>query len=215
MLRAAAAKRGKNMYDQPTGDTEIFDFDELANHLLEQGLESSPADIHGCLCGLLAAGAAPQPELALDALRETLDIELRGELAERAMQLYKVSAAALEDEEFDFHPLMPDDEVDIASRTIALAAWCKGFMAGFALVSAGAGSAAENVLSKDSAEILKDFAAIAQAEVDAEDEEDERAAEENYFELVEYLRFATLNVFMDSRAGVEDRSRDNAGGPLH
>jgi uncharacterized protein YgfB (UPF0149 family) len=203
------------MYDQSAGDTEVFDFDELANHLLEQGQQSSPADIHGCLCGLLAAGAAAEPELALAALGETLDLELRGELAERTMQLYTVSAAALEDEEFDFHPLMPDDEADIASRTAALAGWCKGFMAGFALVSAGAGSAAENVLSKDSAEVLKDFAAIAQAQVEAEDEEDEEAAEENYFELVGYLRFATLNIFMDGRARAEDAAQDIDSKPLH
>jgi yecA family protein len=186
------------MYDDSFGEPGIFDFDELANHLLEQGLQSSPSDIHGCLCGLLAAGAGPEPELALAALLEALELDLHGELAEQVMQLYAVSTAALEDEEFDFHPLLPDDETDIATRTEALAGWCRGFMAGFAVVSAGASSEVENAMSSDGAEVLKDFASIARAE--AEDEEDEETAEENYFELVEYLRFATLNVYMDSQA---------------
>ena len=159
------------MYEDIFGEPGIFDFDELANHLLEQGLQSSPSDIHGCLCGLLAAGAAAEPELALAALLEALDLELRGELAEQVMRLYKVSLAALEDEEFDFHPLLPDDDTEIATRTEALAGWCRGFMAGIAVVSAGATSEMENAMSRDGAEVLKDFAAIAQAE--AVEEEDE------------------------------------------
>jgi len=204
------------MYDEPFGETGVFDFEELANHLLEQGLQSSPSDIHGCLCGLLAAGAAVEPELALAALVEALELELRGELAEQVMQLYKVSAGALEDEEFDFHPLLPDDEADIETRSAAMAGWCKGFLAGFALVAAGASSESENVLSRDSSEVLKDFAAIAEAEPDDEDREDEEALEESYFELVEYLRFATLNVFMDSRAGGEEMQGDSTQTrPLH
>ena len=161
------------MFNELMGAPRVFDFDELANHLLEQALQSSPSDIHGCLCGLLAAGAAVEPELALAALADALDIELRGELAEQVMQLYQVSAAALEDEEFDFHPLLPDDEADIETRTTALAGWSRGFLAGFALVSAGAASEAENAVSKDSAEVLKDFAAIARAEADDQDREDE------------------------------------------
>ncbi|MEH6584473.1 MAG: UPF0149 family protein [Halioglobus sp.] len=203
------------MYDDASGDPGIFDFDELANHLLEQGLQSSPSDIHGCLCGLLAAGAAVEPELALAALVEVMDLELRGELAEQVMQLYTISAAALEDEEFDFHPLMPDDESDLEVRTASLAGWCKGFMAGYALVTAGASSESENTVSKDSAEILKDFTVIAQAERGDEDvEEDE--AEENLYELVEYLRFATLNVYMDSRVnGANGEDEGGSRRPLH
>ncbi|MFT4823507.1 MAG: yecA family protein [Halioglobus sp.] len=205
------------MYDDDTDGPQIFDFEELANHLLEQGLQSSPSDIHGCLCGLLAAGAAVEPELALSALIETLDLELRGELAGQVMQLYTISAAALEDEEFDFHPLLPDDESDIETRALALAGWCQGFLSGFALVSAGASSASENAVSRDSAEVLKDFAAIAQAETDTEDREDEEASEENYFELVEYLRFATLNVYLDSRSDIDPDGVEAPAGkrPLH
>lgn len=209
--------REPHMYDDASDKPQIFDFAELANHLLEQGLQSSPSDIHGCLCGLLAAGAAVEPELALSALIETLDLELRGELAGQVMQLYTISAAALEDEEFDFHPLLPDDEEDIQTRTLALAGWCQGFLSGFALVSAGASSANENAVSRDSAEVLKDVAAIAQAEADSEDNEDEDASDENYFELVEYLRFATLNVYMDSRSNVEARGESGSNNdiPLH
>ncbi len=178
------------MFEDREGGVEVFDFDELANHLLEQGLDKSPSELHGCLCGLLAAGSSPQPELGLAALGRALELDLHGELAGQIMQLYQVSAAALEDEEFDFHPLLPDDEVDLQTRTIALTGWCRGFLAGFAQANQGQ-------VGADSSEVLTDIAAIAEASVDEEASEDE--SEGSYMEIVEYLRFAALNAYMDSR----------------
>ena len=182
------------MYDNFDGGPGVFDFEEIANHMVEQGLESSPSTVHGCLCGLLAAGAPSEAEVCLDALDQALGLSVHGELAEQVMQLYTVTAAALLDDEFDFYPLLPDDEVDIAERTGEMAAWCKGFLAGFAHVSVGA-EKSPPALSEDSGEILKDFAKISQAIIDDQDSEEE--LENSYMELVEYLRFAALNVFMD------------------
>ena len=186
------------MYDHLRGEVAVFDYDEICDQLLEQGLQSSPAVIHGCLCGVLGAGAASEPEVGLDALAQALDLVLHGELAEQAMQLYQVTAAALEDEEFDFHPLLPDDDNDIAERVTALGQWCQGFLAGFAQAAIHPDSAAP--LPQDSSEILNDFAAIAQVGLDEEEDEDEDEVEARLAELVEYLRVAALNVYMDSRA---------------
>ncbi len=44
------------MFDQRPDEVEPVDFDEIADHLLEQGHQRSPSELHGCLCGLLAAG---------------------------------------------------------------------------------------------------------------------------------------------------------------
>lgn len=194
------------MYDETGAEVGVFDFDEFADHLLEQGLEASPSCLHGCLTGLLAAGAPIQPEFGLDGLCQALDLVLHGELASRVMQLYTVTAAALEDEEFDFHPMMPDDETDIVQRTEAMADWCKGFLAGFAQVGAAAQRSAP-ALSEDSSEILRDIASMAEAAVG--EDESEEDSEESYFELVEYLRIAALNVFLDSRgAAAEGKGAD-------
>ena len=179
------------MFDDSGHVHQVFDFDELANHLLEQGLDASPSRIHGGLCGLLAGGASTQAEAGLDGLAQALDLSFYGELADQVMQ-------------FDFHPLLPDDEVEIAQRTEELAQWSKGFLAGFAHSNRGS-------LSQDSSEILKDFAAIAEAGVD--EEADEEESEGSYVEIVEYLRFATLNVFMDSRADAE--TTDSGEPPVH
>ena len=64
--------------------------------------------------------------------------------------------------------------------------------------------------------MLKDIAAIAQAETGEEDNEDEEAAEEDFFALVEYLRFAILNVYMDRHSDDRDVSPDSGvNRPLH
>ena len=184
------------MFDDIESSVAVFDFDELADHMVEQGLDSSPSILHGCLTGLLAAGAPGEAESGLALLTQALDLSLYGELAGQAMQLYLVTAAAMNDEEFDFHPLLPEDEVEIDSRTAELANWCKGFLAGFAQVNQGQ-------LNQESSDILRDFAAIAEASVD--DEAGEEESEGSYFEIVEYVRFAALNMYMDNSANRQDQ----------
>ena len=103
-----------------------------------------------------------------------------------------------------------DDDGDIADRVEALADWCRGFLAGFAHASVGDDRSAP-ALSEDSSEILKDFAAIAQAGLD--DSEDREEEEGSYMELVEYLRFAALNLYMDNVEGADDASNNPA--PVH
>ena len=139
------------MHDIFDGEQGVFDFDEIANHMLEQGVDSSPSAVHGCLCGLLAAGAKNEAEVCLDALSAALDLNVHGELADQVMQLYRITAAALQDDEFDFHPLLPDDEVEIVARTGELVAWCKGFLAGFAHVSVAADKDASALSQKTAA----------------------------------------------------------------
>lgn len=196
------------MYDDLPDEAGIFDFDEFADHLLDQGLQASPSQLHGCLSGLLSAGASQEPEYGLDALGEALNLALHGELAARVMQLYTVTAAALQDDDLLFQPLLPDDDDDIVSRTAALASWCEGFLAGFAYGIAGE-DAAGGSLTEEAGEVLRDIAAMAQAEAD--EQADEEEAENNFSELVEYLRVAVMNIFLDS--GADGPDPDFSTGP--
>jgi len=196
------------MYHDEFEPAPTFDFDEVAGHLLEQGALLSPSQVHGCLCGLLGAGAPVEAEYGVDALASSLDLVAHGELASRAMQLYTVSAATLRDDEFTFAPLLPADEVDIALRTEALADWCNGFLTGFAYVAAAAEKSG-SVLSGESGEALRDIAAMSRAEAGADELGEE--AEESYFELVEYLRVAVVNIYMDN-SGEPGERNDSGGG---
>lgn len=182
----------------PLQDITPFDFDELADHLLEQGLDSSPSILHGCLCGVLAGGgmanektlAHPDKlaDLGVATVSQLLELPVHGELAEQLGLLCVASAAAMVDEEFSFHPLLPDDDLELVQRTQALADWCSGFLTGHTGVAAAAGAVSDAAAS----EMLSDIGAIAEAGVDEESDEDE--SEGSYIELVEYLRVAVLNV---------------------
>lgn len=195
------------------GELPVFDIDEIADHLLEQGISTSPSELHGCLCGLLAAGGAAEQEAGLAELNRALDLDIHGELAERLMQLYTVTALSLQDDEFDFFPLLPDDSHELEQRTTALAAWCRGFLAGYARAVASAGRQRESVAA-DSSEILRDLAIIAQADVDPEADPEE--SEMSYAELVEYIRIAALNAYLDTGlAGAADQVVEPGGRQLH
>lgn len=178
----------------------VFDFDEIADHLIEQGEDVSPSELHGCLTGLICAGATGEAAAGLAGVNQALKLDLHGELADLMLRLYDVTQAALQDDEFEFHPLLPDDDIELTLRVDALALWCRGFMSGFARVTASAGRASQG-LPGDSAEILKDIAMMIEAGVDEDLSEDE--SEANFMEIVEYLRFATLNVFMDTQGQLE------------
>ena len=194
------------------GVVSQLDFEELANQLLEQGLAASPADLHGGIAGLLAAGASHEAEAGLAALHQSLDLDLYGELAEQVMALYVATARALNDDDFDFYPLLLDDDADLAGRTAALAGWCRSFLSGYAHASAAVDQQ-PSALPGDSSEVLRDLAAIAEADHDdiEEDEESERA----YAELTEYIRFAALNAYADRALGVTAENASDPQGPLH
>ena len=94
---------------------------------------------------------------------------------------------------FDFHLFLPDDETEITLRVSALSHWCQGFLAGYAFAVAEPGA---DTLPEAVSEVLRDVSAIAQAEVDLG--EDDESSEQDFFELTEYLRFGTLNLFLDA-----------------
>jgi uncharacterized protein YgfB (UPF0149 family) len=190
-------QRGKDdMPENHTIEEQPLDFDEYADLLLEQGLQLSPAELHGGICAVLVGATERQPDYCLAAVGQALEIDIRGQLAESSLRLIAASERAMGDESFEFHLFLPDDETGIEVRVQALGDWCRGFIAAYALVLVepeGAG------LGEEVAEILKDISAI--AEVGFTDEEDEEEAEHNYFDITEYLRFAVLNLFLDREAG--------------
>lgn len=200
------------MYDESPDDVGVFDFDEFASHLLDQGLQTSPSLLHGCLSGLLGAGAEAQPEYGLDAISQSLEVNVHGELASRIMQLYTATLASLQDDEFLFHPLLPDDDDDIILKTESLASWCRGFLTGFAYCVAARNKVGE-ALSPETGEVLRDITAMAEAVVD--DQEGGEDAEESYMELVEYLRVAVVNIFTDARVNSLEESVISPERPLH
>lgn len=138
------------------------------------------AEAHGTLAGCLSALADYSFG---DWLQEILP-EGRADAAaaDTLYGLYTATAAALEQTEMEFEPLLPSDAQPLAARTAALALWCQGFLYGL-----GSGSIPDaSGLPGDVGEIVRDLTEITRAGVDEEQGEDSN--EGAYAELVEFVR---------------------------
>lgn len=140
--------------------------------------EVTASECHGMLCGLLAVHVAdPRRQFAHLAIDAEAPPELLGTLFDETLH-------QMDDEGLEFHLLLPGDEVDLATRTQALADWCDGFIHGL-------GTAGRKVddLPEQSAEFLRDAMNIARADADTASGEGDEAA---LVELIEYVRVGAL-----------------------
>ncbi|MCK5880672.1 MAG: UPF0149 family protein [Sinobacterium sp.] len=172
-----------------------LDFDEVADLMVQIGSHTSPSELHGFLCGQLAAGQRSEGASFTQTLQESLDVQdsFSPEQLEKLRFVYMSSLNALMDDEMSFYPLLADDDAEITTRLATLSQWCQNFLSGVATVEKAIKDVPEIVN-----DALNDMAAISQVGVDeAELEEDEDAAEEDYAQLVEYIRLATMNIFME------------------
>lgn len=191
---------------------ENSNFDQLAELFLQHAALHSPAELHGYLCGLLAAGN----RLTLDswfqsaATQMGIEDELSAPLRAGLSTLYQVTLSQLEDAGFDLQPLIPDEEVELAQRAEELGLWCHGFLCGYAL---GKGRPAEQ-LSEDARDGMRDLSQIAQIAVDDAVEEDSEA---DFFEIFEYVRMVALLVFSECNQRVvrEEGAQLAPDTPLH
>ena len=151
------------------------------------------AECHGLLCGLLCretSGSASDYMAHLGAMQ--LLINPAAALAAIMEEAYECTRKQLEDEEFGFNLWLPDDDESLETRTISLAQWCSGFLAGL-----GSGGQLD-ALSEEAKEAIDDLQQIGRAEISTgleENEEDETA----YAEIVEYVRVVALMMREDFR----------------
>lgn len=171
--------------------TDFFHLNEL---LLNLGAVHSPSELQGMLCGRIGGGAAPELKEWAPLAQEFLDIdhvELEQDQIEQLAQLYTDTRALMDDVNFSFTPLLPDDHSTMERRTQELGSWCQGFLHGIGM----SGLNGEAQLGPDSADALRDLAQISQVELDENDEIEEN---ENYWqELVEYVKVAVLTIYTE------------------
>lgn len=172
-------------------NTPSIGFDQLADLFVEQGALVSPSELHGYLCGQLAAGQRHSPNQWLAEAIELLGVEeLSVPGIDTALEGLRLSAQSqLETQGFELQLLLPDDDLSVAERADALGVWCHGFVSGYAL----AGGSPSEGLSADARDALEDFSQIAQIAVDSDDEESLADFEEIY----EYVRMGALLLFSE------------------
>ena len=179
--------------------TRLPDFERTL--ALAQGNLEAPelAECHGVNCGLLCR----MPDASLDAFLGLLDmlelVNTPGTGLKLALEELLISTKAqLLDEELGFSLWLPNDEEMLEERTMALAQWCCGFLAGLG----SSGDETLKAMSDEANDALKDLQQISTADVadTTESEEDEVA----YAEIIEYIRIVVLMIKEDLR-GPEDR----------
>lgn len=159
------------------------------------------AECHGLLCGLLCRSKSETAGDYLEQLQAMqLLIDPGPELSDVMVEAWGSTAQLLADEEMGFDLWLPDDDESLEVRTVALAQWCSGFLAGL-----GSGGQLD-ALSDDAREAIDDLQQIARAELsapidgEAESEEDESA----YAEIVEYVRIVALTMREEFRGPGQD-----------
>jgi len=149
------------------------------------------AECHGLLCGLLCRSCGETAGDFLDQLQAMqLLVDPGAALSDAMVEAWGSTSQQLHDEEMGFELWLPSDDDSLEVRTIALAQWCSGFLAGL-----GSGGQLD-ALSDEAREAIDDLQQIARAELSApqdgvaESEEDESA----YAEIVEYVRIVALTM---------------------
>lgn len=167
-------------------------FEQLEDLFFAHKINASPSGFHGFLCGRLSCGAVDLKQLVDTS---TSWLGLSSEQAEAAEndfeEFYQSSLNNLEDISFLFLPVLPDDELPLTERLVAVGEWCTNYISGL-----GEGMGEEFDISMDGKEALEDISAIGQISVDFEIEDD---GERDYAELVEFIRIAVQLIFSDLR----------------
>lgn len=170
-------------------------YNEVAKTLEKNHSEFNPAQVHGLLCGLICVLPL---HVDYDWKKHVLGINSKPAAVEVLERLYEATYQELHEFSFEFSLLLPDDKLDINSRTESLGLWCQGFLIGLQqsdeMTWQSISEEMENALT-DITEIAKvDFGDI------MKNEEDETA----YFELVEYVRLAALMIFQEIHANYRE-----------
>ncbi|MBW7471245.1 UPF0149 family protein [Marinobacter sp. M216] len=181
-----------------TGAARAAEFERWANVFTAHKAFSHPSELHGVLCGRLAAGSRIEEPEWLDMVCEHMGLpesaaEESGDLAPFMNKAYEQTLALLKSADMSFHPLLPDDDYAIEQRLEALVAWVRGFLEGMAL-SAGEslGQAPDEIR-----ELIEDLVAISQLSADEEADDE---SEQQLLEITEYVRLGALAVFTEFNA---------------
>ncbi|CAI8951773.1 MULTISPECIES: YecA family protein [Pseudomonas] len=160
----------------------------FATLLSSNGHPVSPAELHGLLLGRSCAGAGFDAEAWLADAAHLLENDPADNVRNALIGLQEMVKGELAGDDITVVLLLPGDEAPLAERAAALGEWCKGFLYGFGLNSAGL------TLSGEAKEVLQDLDAISQVQDALEESED---GENDYMEVMEYLRVAPLLLYTE------------------
>ena len=182
-------------------------WDDAADSLFNAGLTLNPSALHGRWQVCWERGSAPHGQhfsATVAALEKALAIDLTGDLVDFVSRLSLATLSAIQDADYTFQPLMPEDDGSLEERLLSIAEWSRGFLSGFTQGITLREAAGEPIPTM-TAEALKDMAAIAQVETGEADSED---AERQLEDIIEYIRFAAINIVNEAQSLQEGNSEN-------
>lgn len=175
------------------GVMTLPDYHSFSQAIASLQLPISCAELHGVLCGYLAAGEARQGEAYLQSILSKQHSEQTRAAAMALFDVLTISQHQLSNLGFDFELLLPEDDLSLAERARAFSEWCEGFTQGLTVSGLDF-----NTLDVDDAqEAVEHITEFAQLDYDAlrVNEEDERALTE----VIEYTRMAVLAIHAETQ----------------
>ena len=189
-------------------NTELPNYDVVADALKSAGLENNPAECHGALSALLSTveslNAAHWLALYLTAEKAAA---LPQEVLAVLGAIFETTSGQIDNPEFSFHLLLPEDDSMLDVKVEAISNWCQGFLMGLGL---GGVTDIDN-LPGDLPELVQDFIKISRA--DALSLDDEQASENAFEEIMEYVRVGAM-MFREEMKALNVPARDESQ-PLH
>ena len=148
---------------------------------------STTAELQGALCGLLCLDSQANRATWFKKLFEDFAPTEQEQLDLTA--LFDETIQSLNSLDFDFQIMLPDDDAPLPSRLQAISDWCRGLIYGLGV----SGMTDDTDISNDCQEYIVDVIKISQ--IDEEAVENSDADENNFEELVEYLRMGLFLLY--------------------
>ena len=168
------------------------DYNKVATLLVNNKVFNSVSDLHGNICGQLCAGGKEGDALLTWHLMGQ-ENKLSKIMSDLIIRLHLNIKEQLNADDFSFQLLLPDDAEELSLRLHAMGNWCEGFISGFGEAYAKG----NRTLLEETREVLKDFTAI--ANVDDSKQEQIENDEQDFMEVLEYVRMATYSVFLENK----------------
>ncbi|MGB0937863.1 MAG: UPF0149 family protein [Colwellia sp.] len=172
--------------------TNKIDFASAQAVITTQECQTHVSEIHGALVGLVSSGFNFEDQSYLPLMRDMFNSgdKFTAKVEKTIEQMYSEIWTDILDDEYTFQLLIPDDDDSIIERAHALATWVQGFNLGFALQLKS-----NKINSSDVKEIIGDFSEI--ANLASEDMDEGESAEQDFFEISEYVRISALYCFTE------------------
>ncbi len=172
-------------------DNSVLDLDKMQALFERHEVFANPSEIHGVIAGLLCGGTKANDSHWIEPIADFFHqgLSFHQSVVEQLEIMFKQVWDNLVDEDFQFTPLLPDDDEPLHIRSTALAGWTQGFLLGF-----GINKQVLNDASEDVNEAIQDFAEICKMASDLPDSEENENA---FFEVHEYVRISSIMCFSE------------------